>query len=205
VKVHYDEDLAGRIGPAPCVVFREGQGEASAGERAGWPLSRGNALSRVPTASPGRRQHALLRYRERWDGPARSETPACMDASCCSGTERSHPWPAAQAAGSRREGEEPKPATHKAEKSDLAIVAVKPANKSGPPDAEGVEPRAGPREMWASYARAGHRTGQAWHSGGTAYGKLRGKRSRQVHSIWSARNGWSGSWSTASATAASSA
>ena len=32
---------------------------------------------------------------------------------------------------------------HEAEKSDLAIVAVKPANNSGPPDAEWVEPRAG--------------------------------------------------------------
>ena len=32
---------------------------------------------------------------------------------------------------------------HEAEKSDLAIVAVKPANNSGPPDAERVERRAG--------------------------------------------------------------
>ena len=32
---------------------------------------------------------------------------------------------------------------HEAEKSDLAIVAVKPANNSGQPDAEWVEPRAG--------------------------------------------------------------
>jgi len=32
---------------------------------------------------------------------------------------------------------------HEAEKSDLAIVAVKPANNSGPPDAEWVERRAG--------------------------------------------------------------
>jgi hypothetical protein len=31
---------------------------------------------------------------------------------------------------------------HEAEKSDLAIVAVKPANNSGPPDAEWVERRA---------------------------------------------------------------
>src|ERR1700734_1907889 len=65
-----------------------------------------------------------------------------MDASC-SGTERSHPRPVAQAAGPRREGEEPKPAMHEAEKSDLAIVAVKPANNSGPPDAERGERRAG--------------------------------------------------------------
>jgi hypothetical protein len=31
---------------------------------------------------------------------------------------------------------------HRGEKSDLAIVAAKPANKSGQPDAERVEPRA---------------------------------------------------------------
>ena len=35
MKVHYDEGVASHIGPEPCVVFREGQGEASAGERAG--------------------------------------------------------------------------------------------------------------------------------------------------------------------------
>ena len=52
VKVHYGEDLASHAGPAPCVVFREGQGEASAGERAGWPLSRVRPLSRVPTGLP---------------------------------------------------------------------------------------------------------------------------------------------------------
>ena len=52
MKVHYDEDLASHTGPAPCVVFHEGQGEASAGERAGWPLSRVRPLSRVPTGLP---------------------------------------------------------------------------------------------------------------------------------------------------------
>lgn len=52
MEVLYDEDLASRIGPEPCVVFREGQGEASAGERAGWPLSRVRSLSRVPTGLP---------------------------------------------------------------------------------------------------------------------------------------------------------
>ena len=55
MKVHYGENLASHIGPAPCVVFREGQGEASAGERAGWPLSRERALSRVPTMLPNRK------------------------------------------------------------------------------------------------------------------------------------------------------
>ena len=55
MKVLYDEDLASHIGPEPCVVSREGQGEASAGERAGWPLSRVRPLSRVPTALPDRK------------------------------------------------------------------------------------------------------------------------------------------------------
>ena len=39
VKVLYDEGLASYIGPKPCVVSREGQGEASVGENVGWPLS----------------------------------------------------------------------------------------------------------------------------------------------------------------------
>lgn len=52
MQVLYDEDLASHIGPKPCVVSREGQGEASAGERAGWPWSRESALSRVPTVLP---------------------------------------------------------------------------------------------------------------------------------------------------------
>jgi hypothetical protein len=55
VKVHHGEDLASHAGPAPCAVFHEGQGEASAGERAGWPLSRVRPLSRVPTALPVRK------------------------------------------------------------------------------------------------------------------------------------------------------
>jgi len=40
VRVHYDEGSAIRIGPEPCVVIREGEGEASVGERIGQPLSR---------------------------------------------------------------------------------------------------------------------------------------------------------------------
>ena len=40
MQVHYDEGVAIRIGPEPCVAAREGRGEASAGERIGQPLSR---------------------------------------------------------------------------------------------------------------------------------------------------------------------
>jgi hypothetical protein len=40
VQVHYDEGVATRIGPEPCVVIREDGDEASVGERIGQPLSR---------------------------------------------------------------------------------------------------------------------------------------------------------------------
>ena len=52
VEVLYDEDIASHVAPEPCVVSREGQGEASAGAHAGWPLSRERALSRAPTGLP---------------------------------------------------------------------------------------------------------------------------------------------------------
>ena len=40
MQVHYDEGIANHIGPEPCAGVREDVGEASAGERAGQPLSR---------------------------------------------------------------------------------------------------------------------------------------------------------------------
>jgi hypothetical protein len=39
VHVHYGEGVAIRIGPEPCAGTREGDGEASVGERIGQPLS----------------------------------------------------------------------------------------------------------------------------------------------------------------------
>src|SRR5258706_14420737 len=44
VQVHYDEGIADHIGPEPCAGIREDVGEASAGERAGRPLSRDRKL-----------------------------------------------------------------------------------------------------------------------------------------------------------------
>ena len=106
MKVLYGEDVASHAGPKPCVVSREGHDEASAGERVGWPLSRVRPKSRVPTALPSWKATRPAAQMRVVGDPARSETPACTDASC-TGTERSHTWPVAQAAGPRREGEEP--------------------------------------------------------------------------------------------------
>ena len=44
MQVRYDEGVATRTGPKPCAVTREGDGEASAGERIGQPLSRESTL-----------------------------------------------------------------------------------------------------------------------------------------------------------------
>ena len=44
MQVHYDDGIANHIGPEPCAGIREGVGEASAGERAGQPLSRDRKL-----------------------------------------------------------------------------------------------------------------------------------------------------------------
>ena len=40
MQVHYDEGVAIRIGPEPCVGVREDDNEASVGEGIGQPLSR---------------------------------------------------------------------------------------------------------------------------------------------------------------------
>ena len=44
MQVHHEEGVANHLGPEPCVGTREGDGEASAGERTGQPLSRVRSL-----------------------------------------------------------------------------------------------------------------------------------------------------------------
>ena len=52
MEVPHGEDVASHTDPEPCVMFREEQGEASAGDRVGRPLSRVSAKSRAPTGLP---------------------------------------------------------------------------------------------------------------------------------------------------------
>ncbi|MDZ4741415.1 MAG: hypothetical protein SGJ03_16145 [Alphaproteobacteria bacterium] len=78
MRVHYDEGVANRIGPAPCVVGGDASGEASAGESIGQLLSyekiNGDADAVVPaegntvlreSASTG----PVLRGRRTWHVP----------------------------------------------------------------------------------------------------------------------------------------
>ena len=83
MKKSNSEEVANRTGSEPCVVVRKGEGEASAGVRAGWVLSREIndprcepwGLRGADAMEDGGRQHRTCRYREAWTDPARSETP----------------------------------------------------------------------------------------------------------------------------------
>ena len=144
MQVHCDEGVANHIGPEPCAGIREGVGEASAGERTGQPLSRDSTLipgaDAVPEAEGNTdgRVIASARPTRRGRRPWHVRTLLAREP----GDLAVRPV-GAYRAGPHREGEEPKPMMNGPEKSDSAIVAVKPANKAGQPAAEWVEPRAG--------------------------------------------------------------
>jgi hypothetical protein len=107
VKVRCDEGLAIHVGPEPCACLREEAGEASAGERTGQPLSRENsnflgadAIDNAEGKTSGRAIASA------WMTRRGRRNLACADA-LCTGTGRSHVWPAEGPAGPHREGEEP--------------------------------------------------------------------------------------------------
>ena len=65
MRVRYDEGVAIRIGPEPCVGIREGAGEASAGEHIGQPWSRESLKqSGCRRGHIHGRQHGRARHRE---------------------------------------------------------------------------------------------------------------------------------------------
>jgi hypothetical protein len=83
MKKSNSEEVANRTGSEPCAVVRKDEGEASAGVRAGWVLSREihdlrcepRGLRGADAVEVSGRQHRICRYREAWPDPARSETP----------------------------------------------------------------------------------------------------------------------------------
>ena len=95
MKKSNSEEVANRTGSEPCVVVRKGEGEASAGVRAGWVLSREiHDLMREPwgllgadAVEVGGRQHRTCRYREARPDLARSETPSTHEINLCGNRE----------------------------------------------------------------------------------------------------------------------
>ena len=107
MKVRYDEGVAIRIGPEPCVGGREADGEASAGEGAGQPSSRERKIvpgaDAVPIAegNMNERANASARAARRGQRPWHAQTLLAREpGDLASGRRRG-------AAGPRREGEEP--------------------------------------------------------------------------------------------------
>jgi hypothetical protein len=74
VRVRRDEGLAIRIDPKPCAVVHEDGGDASAGERAGQPLSRESDISQGADA---------VTYAEGDSGP---HAPDSEPGKCVSGS-----------------------------------------------------------------------------------------------------------------------
>jgi hypothetical protein len=163
VKVPYDEGVASHIGPEPCVGTREGDGEASAGERIGQPWSReskivsGADVVRITEGNMDGRVSASACLTWRGRRPWHVWTLFVRESGDLGFGQRS------LTVGPHREDEASKPMMHELEKFDFAIVATKPANKAGQPV----------RSRWSegrrlggtrtSKARAGHRTGKACH------------------------------------------
>src|SRR6202048_4767881 len=114
-------------------------------DRMGWGEPRKKELCGGRDARNRRRQHVRHRYtRCRRSAGVEGHITSERNAS---EPERSHVRPqAAEPTGPHREGEEPKPMMHGHEKSDSAIVAMKPPNKAGRPAAEAVERRAEAKE-----------------------------------------------------------
>ena len=106
--------------------------------------------------------------------------------------------------GPHREGEEPKPMMHGHEKSDLVIVAMKPANKAKEPAGGGIcrgkrsgsrgsEGR-GPRGMRTGKARTGLSARLARHRRWSAYGQRMCRHTPEVGAVCgkAARTDWGG-------------
>ena len=119
-----------------------------------------------------RRQHVRHRY-ARCRRSAGVEGHITSERSA-SEPERSHVRPqAAEPTGPHREGEEPKPMMHGHEKSDSAIVAMKPPNKAGRPAAEAVERRAEAKENANRFRTCRTQCRESVSPGRSAYGRPR--------------------------------
>ena len=77
MRVQYDEGVANRIGPEPCVCVREGAGEASAGVRIGQPSSRESFVVPGADAFDPAEGNTGAAPTQAPLGPARSENLAC--------------------------------------------------------------------------------------------------------------------------------
>lgn len=145
MQVHRSEGVANHTGPEPCVGIREDAGEASVGDGIGQPLSRDSSYTsgadavQLAEGNMTGRVFASAQLARRGRRPWHVSTLLVREpGDLQSGHKRFK-----RRRGPHREGDEPKPMMYGPQKSDLAIVAVKLANKAEVFVAESVEPRAG--------------------------------------------------------------
>ena len=107
MQVHHEEGVATHLGPESCARIREGEGEASAGERIGQPLSRERSIIpeadafQIAEGNTDGRARASARMTRRGRRPWHVRTLLGREP----GDLASDQWPAA--AGPHRKGEEP--------------------------------------------------------------------------------------------------
>ena len=80
MKVRYDEGIANRIVPEPCIGGREASGEASVGEGTGQPLSHEILTSRALTLFRKRKAIQPDALSQVSGGSAGSKNLACVEA-----------------------------------------------------------------------------------------------------------------------------
>ena len=171
MQVRHGEGVAIRTDPEPCVVTREGGGEASVGEHIGQPWSRESKIvsgADVVEITEGEMDGSVIasaRPTRRGRRPWHVRTLFVRESGDLGS------GPRRNTVGPHREDEESKPMMHEPEKSDSAVVATKPANKAGQPVAGLVERRAGTGRNADQQSTYGHRTGEACHRRWVACGK----------------------------------
>ena len=171
MEVLYDEDVASHIGPEPCVVSREGQGEASAGDRAGWPSSRESVFSRVPTVLPNWKatRIAALARAVVWPGVVRD--PSMHGRSLDGNREISCLTDGLIPAGPRREGRMAEAGDARAREVGRLHSTCEASNKADLKSAaETVEGRRPVEGKASRDARPGLCAGTGMHSKRHAYG-----------------------------------
>ena len=135
MQVLYGEGVASPHWPrAVRRVPRGARRSVGRGSRAGWPLSRERALSRAPTGLPTRKATRVAASSRAASRPGVVRDPS-MHGRSLHGNREISSLAGGSSAPPVRVGKatRPKPAMNGDEKSDPAIVAVKPANEAGQP------------------------------------------------------------------------
>jgi hypothetical protein len=166
VQVRHDEKVGTRIGPEPCAAVRKGDSEASVGEWTGPSHSRRRRCLRRRTAIWTDASARACGQRSVVEEPGMCRNLLGGNREILRLTNRSK---AAWSASGRRVSVADDARTREVRlcHSSMEVGEQERAIGCGTDGAKGR----GPKKMWASKPRAGHRTGKACHKRWNAYGR----------------------------------